>query len=99
MLGLLIAIAVLAVLWVGGWLFTFLGTLLKGVAGVVWALLRVLVPVLIMVAVAYLALRFVQKPKTGPDISCHSGPPETGRIFIHRGWVCSLASGQGDFCQ
>jgi hypothetical protein len=63
-LGLLIAVAALVVLWVGGWLFTFLGTLLKGLAGVVWALLRVLVPVLIVVAVVYFVMRFIQKPKT-----------------------------------
>ncbi len=63
-LGLLIAVAVLVVLWVGGWLFTFLGAVLKGLAGFVWALLRVLVPVLIVAAVVYFVLRFVQKPKT-----------------------------------
>ncbi|RDI96322.1 hypothetical protein DV704_00395 [Meiothermus sp. QL-1] len=63
-LGLLIAVAVLALLWVGGWLFTLLGSLLKGLAGLVWALLRVLVPVLILVAVAYFVVRFIQRPKT-----------------------------------
>ncbi len=62
-LGLLIAVAALVVLWVGGWLFTFLGAILKELAGFVWALLRVLVPALIVVAVIYFVVRFVQKPK------------------------------------
>jgi hypothetical protein len=62
-LGLLIAVAVLVVLWLGGWVFTFLGAFLKGVAGIIWNILRVLVPALVVAAVIYFALRFVQKPK------------------------------------
>jgi uncharacterized membrane protein len=63
-LGLLIAVAALVLLWVGGWLFTFLGGILKWLAGFVWAVLRVLVPVLVVAAVVYLIVRFVQKPRT-----------------------------------
>ena len=62
-LGLLIAVAVLVVLWVGGWLFTFLGAVLKGLAGIVWVILKFLVPVLIVAAVVYFIVRFVQRPK------------------------------------
>lgn len=62
-LGLLIVVAVLLVLWVGGWLFTFLGGVLVTIAGFIWRLLTLLVPVLVVAAVVYFVLRFVQKPK------------------------------------
>lgn len=63
-LGLLIVVAVLVLLWVGGWLFSFLGAILKGLAGFIWVVLKLLVPILIVAAVVYFILRFVQKPKT-----------------------------------
>lgn len=63
-LGLLIAVAVLVVLYVGGWVFTFLGTVLTSIAGLVWALLRIAVPVLVVAGIIYLAVRFLSRPKT-----------------------------------
>ena len=62
-LGLLIAVAVLVVMWLGGWIFTFLGALLKGIAGFVWGLLKFLVPILVIAAAVYFLVRFLQKPK------------------------------------
>jgi len=63
-LGLLIAVAALVVMWVGGWLFTFLGMILKGLASLIFRLLTILVPALIVAGAIYFILRFVQKPKS-----------------------------------
>ncbi len=47
------AIVALAGLWVLGWLFTFLGSILIGLAGIVVALLKFLVPVAAIAAIVY----------------------------------------------
>jgi uncharacterized membrane protein YjjP (DUF1212 family) len=47
------AIVALAGLWVLGWLFTFLGSILIGLAGIVVALLKFLVPVAVIAAIVY----------------------------------------------
>lgn len=62
-LGLLIAVGVLVVFYVGGWVFTFLGALLTGIASLVWSLLRIGVPLLLLAGGIYLAVRFLSRPK------------------------------------
>jgi uncharacterized membrane protein YjjP (DUF1212 family) len=47
------AIVALAGLWVLGWLFTFIGSVLIGLAGIVVALLKFLVPVAVIAAIVY----------------------------------------------
>ncbi len=47
------AIVALAGLWVLGWLFTFIGSILIGLAGIVVALLKFLVPVAVIAAIVY----------------------------------------------
>ncbi|MGQ9510570.1 MAG: hypothetical protein ACUVS9_01470 [Thermaceae bacterium] len=60
-LGLLTAVSLLLTLWLGGWIFTFLGKLLLALSGIVWAILKYAVPTLVLVGLAYLAVRFLQK--------------------------------------
>ncbi|MGQ9753229.1 MAG: hypothetical protein ACUVQD_00945 [Thermaceae bacterium] len=60
-LGLLTAVSLLLTLWLGGWIFTFLGKLLLALSGIVWAILKYAVPALVLVGLAYLVVRFLQK--------------------------------------
>ncbi|MGQ9735028.1 MAG: hypothetical protein ACUVUP_00220 [Thermaceae bacterium] len=60
-LGLLTAVSLLLTLWLGGWIFTFLGKLLLALSGVIWAILKYAVPALVLVGLAYLVVRFLQK--------------------------------------
>lgn len=60
-LGLLIAVGLLLALWLGGWVFTFLGKVLLALSGLIWTILKYAVPALILVGLAYLAVRFLQK--------------------------------------
>ncbi|MER3451029.1 MAG: hypothetical protein C4300_02015, partial [Thermus sp.] len=52
-LGLLIAVGLLLALWLGGWVFTFLGKLLLALSGLVWFILKYAVPALVLVGLAY----------------------------------------------
>ncbi|MBI5811415.1 MAG: hypothetical protein HZB27_01990 [Meiothermus silvanus] len=63
-LGLLIAVAALVVLWVGGWVFRFLGSVLLAISGIIWVLLKFAVPALIIAAAIYFLVRYLQRPKT-----------------------------------
>ena len=47
------AIVALAGLWVLGWVFTFIGSILIGLAGIVVALMKFLVPVAVIAAIVY----------------------------------------------
>ncbi|MER3557945.1 MAG: hypothetical protein C4302_09250 [Thermus sp.] len=60
-LGLLIAVGLLLALWLGGWVFTFLGKLLLALSGLVWVILKYAVPALVLVGLAYLVVRFLQR--------------------------------------
>jgi hypothetical protein len=52
-LGLLVVVGVLLALWVGGWVFTFLGKVLLALSGLIWTLLTYAIPVLIVAAIGY----------------------------------------------
>jgi apolipoprotein N-acyltransferase len=54
------AIVALAGLWVLGWLFTFVGSILIGLAGIVVALLKFLVPVAVIAAIIYFVVSQLQ---------------------------------------
>ncbi|KGQ23103.1 hypothetical protein [Thermus filiformis] len=60
-LGLLIAVGLLLALWLGGWVFTFLGKVLLALSGLIWTILKYAVPALVLVGLAYLVARFLQK--------------------------------------
>jgi hypothetical protein len=70
--GLIVVVAALAGLYVLGWVFQFLGAVLLGVASIIVALLRWLVPVAIIAGVVYfIVTRVSPKP---PVYSTNSGP-------------------------
>jgi hypothetical protein len=54
------AVVALAGLWVLGWLFTFIGSVLIGLAGIVVALLKFLVPVAVIAAIVYFLVSQLQ---------------------------------------
>lgn len=60
-LGLLVVVGVLLALWVGGWVFTFLGKVLLALSGFIWDLLLFAIPLLILAAVGYGVVYFLQK--------------------------------------
>ena len=60
-MGLLVVVGVLLALWVGGWVFTFLGRVLLALSGLIWTLLTYAIPVLIVVAIGYGVVYFFQK--------------------------------------
>ena len=66
--GLVGAVLVLAGLWVLGWLFTAFGALLLGIAGIVSALLRFLIPVAAIAGIVYFVVAQL-RPKDAPYIA------------------------------
>ena len=63
-IGLLIAVGVLVALWLAGWVMVFLGKLFLAVAALIVALLKFLIPALLIAGVLYLILRALSKPRT-----------------------------------
>ena len=64
-LGLFVVVGVLLALWVGGWVFTFLGRVLLALSGLIWTLLTYAIPVLIVAAIGYGVVYFLQKRSSG----------------------------------
>lgn len=60
-LGLLVVVGVLLALWVGGWVFTFLGRVLLALSGLIWELLKLAIPLLILAAIGYGVVYLLQK--------------------------------------
>jgi len=63
-IGLLAAVGVLVALWLAGWIMVFLGKLFLAVAALIVALLKFLIPALLIAGVLYLILRVLSKPQT-----------------------------------
>jgi len=63
-IGLLIAVGTLVALWLAGWIMVFLGKLFLAVAALIVALLKFLIPALVIAGVLYLILRVLSKPQT-----------------------------------
>jgi hypothetical protein len=59
--GLIALLVGTGLLWLLGWLFGLAGAVLTWVAGLVWALLRFIVPVAIVAALVYFVVRAVQQ--------------------------------------
>jgi uncharacterized membrane protein len=56
-----------ALLWLVGWVFDLLGVLLKFFAGLIWSLLRFIVPVAIVAAIVYALVRLFQHQRERAD--------------------------------
>ncbi len=71
------AIVALAGLWVLGWVFSFIGAMLIGLAGIVVGLLKFLVPVGVIAAIVYF---FVSQMR--PESSLSNTEARAGKIQI-----------------
>ncbi|MCS6868930.1 MAG: hypothetical protein NZ846_07450 [Thermus sp.] len=60
-LGLLVVVGVLLALWVGGWVFTFLGRVLLALSGLIWTLLTYAIPLLILAGIGYGVVYYLQR--------------------------------------
>ena len=60
-LGLLLAVLALVVLWLGGWLFVFLGKVFLLLSKLIVSLLYFLVPALIVAGAVYLLVQWLSK--------------------------------------
>jgi len=56
-----VVVGVLLALWVGGWVFTFLGRVLLALSGLIWELLKLAIPLLILAAIGYGVVYLLQK--------------------------------------
>ncbi len=63
-IGLLVAVATLAGLWLVGWVMVFLGKVFLAVATLIVVLLKFLVPALVIAGLLFLILRALSKPQT-----------------------------------
>jgi predicted lipid-binding transport protein (Tim44 family) len=68
------AIVALAGLWVLGWLFTFIGSILIGLAGIVVALLKFLVPVAVIAAIIYFFVSQLQSSTSSSSVQARVEP-------------------------
>jgi uncharacterized membrane protein len=59
--GLIALVVGTALLWVGGWLLGLVGLLLKGLAGLLWLVLRWILPVAILLGAIYAIVRLFQE--------------------------------------
>jgi hypothetical protein len=74
------AIVALAGLWVLGWVFTFLGSVLIGLAGIVVALLKFLVPVAVIAAIVYFVVSQVQSSSKPNTYEAKATPKPPGEL-------------------
>jgi uncharacterized membrane protein len=72
--GLIALLLATGLLWVVGWLFGLLGTLFVWLAGVIWALLRFIVPVALVAGIVYFLVRTVQGGSTDRSRTAPSQP-------------------------
>src|SRR5690554_2145900 len=63
-------------LWVGGWALDGLGWLLKFIAGLLWMLLRYIIPVVIAAGLIYWLVRFLMSRNSGAAVPA-SNPGDT----------------------
>jgi len=59
--GLIALVVGTAVLWIGGWLLGLVGLLLQGLAGLLWLVLRWILPVAILLGAIYAIVRLFQE--------------------------------------
>ena len=61
--GLIALLVGVGVLWLVGWLLGLFGLLLTWFAGLIWSLLKFIVPIAIIAAAVYFLVRLAQQPK------------------------------------
>lgn len=59
--GLIALVVGTALLWIGGWLLGLVGLLLQGLAGLLWLVLRWILPVAILLGAVYAIVRLFQE--------------------------------------
>jgi hypothetical protein len=59
--GLIALVVGTALLWIGGWLLGLVGLLLQGLAGLLWLVLRWILPVAILLGAIYAIVRLFQE--------------------------------------
>ena len=64
--GLIALVAATLLLWLGGWLLGGVGVVLKFLAGLLWSLLRFVLPIAIIAGVVFFLVRLVAKPRNKP---------------------------------
>ncbi len=65
------------VLWLLGWLFGIVGIVFKFIAGLIWMLLRFIIPIAIVAGVVYFIVRMLTKPKNATP-AVVGGSPQMG---------------------
>lgn len=63
--GLIALLVGTALLWVVGWTLDLVGVLLKFFAGLIWSLLRFIIPVAVVAAIVYALVRLIQQQREG----------------------------------
>jgi len=64
--GLIALLVGVGVLWLTGWLLGLLSVLLTWLAGLIWSLLKFIIPIAIIAGVIYFLVRLAQQPKPAP---------------------------------
>ena len=61
--GLIALLVGTGVLWLAGWLMGILGVVFKFIAGIIWLLLRFIIPIALVVGVIFFLVRLVMNPR------------------------------------
>lgn len=64
--GLIALLVATGLLWLGGWLLGGVGVVFKFIAGLLWALLRFVLPIAIVAGVIFFLVRLLAKPRNKP---------------------------------
>lgn len=64
--GLIALVVATLLLWLGGWLLGGVGVILKFLAGLLWGILKFVLPIAIVAGVVYFLVRLVAKPRNKP---------------------------------
>ena len=84
-IGLVALVVGMLVLWGAGWVFTFLGWLLRLVGGFIWLLLRFIIPIAIVAGIVYLIVRLVtnqSKKASAAHTPTVSGPATSPSVPV-----------------
>ncbi|MBS3968087.1 MAG: hypothetical protein KGZ60_12590 [Truepera sp.] len=64
--GLIALLVGVGVLWLVGWLLGLFSVLLTWLAGLIWSLLKFIIPIAIIAGAVYFLVRLAQQPKPAP---------------------------------
>ena len=77
-IGLVALIVGMLLLWGAGWVFTFLGWLLRLVGSFIWLLLRFIIPIAIVAGIVYLIVRLVTNQQKKSNAKTTYSPTVSG---------------------